>query len=345
MGRSLPGRRVLVVDGNDDFLEAGRRLLAEHDVVMVRSVDEALQRVAADPVDLIVLGPSNATASGLEAAGSIVAADPVVSMVLAADVTTNRILKVALRTGLDDVFDTPLTSLALEDALERAPTRADPDEQVGASEPDGPGHMTIDVHLESERRAVGAARSSEPHIDLVEAVDLMATPGPSTKGARGEDDPGYWAQPMLPGTGTASAGEAAPLLDAPLTLEANGSPTPAGGTELEDQPDPDVPATWDGLPIVELPPAVWPGEDGLPDDPSQPTPDGSSPAPVTNGAEILSGPIGAAIGEEDIPPRPQEPPPVPAGPPPNPHSAESDDDRKSEQESTWSFLSFLTGRS
>ena len=114
-------RLVLVIDTDAGFTDAARQLLADERVVAARSIEQAVETVAGDLVDLALLGPSFGNLSSILSAGLLREADPGVTAVLVADVVTNRVLLAALRSGLVDVIDTPLTGAKLGGILERVP--------------------------------------------------------------------------------------------------------------------------------------------------------------------------------------------------------------------------------
>ncbi|HLA67064.1 MAG TPA: AAA family ATPase [Acidimicrobiia bacterium] len=112
-------RLVVVVDADPAFVEDARLLLQGERVLAARTTDEAAEIVTGGRVDLVVLGPSFGNESAVLGAGSLRVADPGVVIVLAANIVTNRILLGAMRSGIADVIDTPLTLRKLDDVLGR----------------------------------------------------------------------------------------------------------------------------------------------------------------------------------------------------------------------------------
>src|SRR3990170_3483038 len=126
---TYPSRRlVLAVDADPAFLEDARLLLQGQRILTARSVDEAAEIVAGGRVDVVLLGPSFGNESAVIDAGALRSADPEVVVVLAANIVTNRILLGAMRSGVADVLDTPLTLRKLDEALARvaSPTTRTP---------------------------------------------------------------------------------------------------------------------------------------------------------------------------------------------------------------------------
>ena len=111
------GRLILIVDPDLDFVEGTRLLLDGERLLTARSLEEAKEIAMGGRVDAAVLGPSFGNESGVRAAGALLAVDPGIHLVLAANVVTNRVLLAALQTGFADVVDTPLTVRKLGSSL------------------------------------------------------------------------------------------------------------------------------------------------------------------------------------------------------------------------------------
>jgi CheY-like chemotaxis protein len=123
-------RLVLVVDTDPGFTEATRRLLKDERVLVATSVGEAAEVLVGEQVDLALLGPSLGTERGVTSAGLLREVDPALTAVLVTGIVTNRILLAALRSGLVDVVDTPLTEKKLKGILDRLPGERGPDDTV-----------------------------------------------------------------------------------------------------------------------------------------------------------------------------------------------------------------------
>jgi DNA-binding NtrC family response regulator len=120
-------RPVLVVDTGADLAATATRLLSADRVVAAKSIEEAADIVAGGRVDIALLGPSFAQASAVKSASLLRDADPGLTSVLVTDVVTNRILLAALRAGLNDVVDAPLTETKLDEIIERVPAERSTD--------------------------------------------------------------------------------------------------------------------------------------------------------------------------------------------------------------------------
>jgi DNA-binding NtrC family response regulator len=116
-------RLVLVADTDPSFGEDARQFIADDRVLTARSIDDAAEVVVCGRVDLVLLGPSFGNEAGVCSAALLRQADPGVAVVVAANIVTNRILLTALRSGVADVIDMPLTARKLSGILERVPAR------------------------------------------------------------------------------------------------------------------------------------------------------------------------------------------------------------------------------
>jgi len=114
---STKGRLVLIVDPDLGFADALSAMMDGHRVVASRSMPEAAEIAAGGRLDLAIIGPSLGDEAGVNAAAALRAADPGLKMVLVADVLTNRVLRAALRSGMADVIDAPVTQRKLAGAL------------------------------------------------------------------------------------------------------------------------------------------------------------------------------------------------------------------------------------
>ena len=164
-------RLVLLVETDSSFLEAARVLFAGHRTLTAGDLDEAFEIVLGGRVDLVLLGPTFASDAAIAAAAALTEADPVVSVVLAAGIVTNRLLKSALRASFSDVVDVPLTARSVEELL--ALPRTDELTEVSV----------ILEQAESEPRtdAVESVEFAEgPAIDPTELVTGETEEGPRT---------------------------------------------------------------------------------------------------------------------------------------------------------------------
>jgi pilus assembly protein CpaE len=113
---ALDGRGIVVVDDDDLFLNEAKRLF-DGRVPTDRSMADVERRVEDSEIDLVILGPSFAHEEAMSQAGDLVANDPELGVVLVAETVTAPLLKSALRNGLTDVVEAPLTVQKVEEAI------------------------------------------------------------------------------------------------------------------------------------------------------------------------------------------------------------------------------------
>ena len=106
--RQESGRSVLVVSGDQGFLDRIAGLLGDHRVLAARNVAQAERRIVEDPIDLVVFDPSFATVAGVRDGGMLLDIDPELPLALVTDTSDVSVLRAALRAGFADVIDGPL---------------------------------------------------------------------------------------------------------------------------------------------------------------------------------------------------------------------------------------------
>lgn len=116
MSDVLEDAGIVIVDDDDDFLDEAKRLF-DGRVPTLRTLADAQRSVEAGDVDLVMLGPSFAHEAGLQEVGLLLELDPDLAMVLVAGTITAPLLRTAMRAGLKDVIEAPLTVQSVTDAL------------------------------------------------------------------------------------------------------------------------------------------------------------------------------------------------------------------------------------
>ncbi len=116
MTDALDGRGIVVLDDDDLFLNEAKELF-EGRVPTDRTMSDVERRVEDSEIDLVILGPSHAHEEALTQAGELIAADPELGVVLVTETVTAPLLKAALRNGLTDVIEAPLTVEKVEEAI------------------------------------------------------------------------------------------------------------------------------------------------------------------------------------------------------------------------------------
>jgi pilus assembly protein CpaE len=111
-------RTVLVVSGDQVFLDGTARFLKDHRVLAARNVTDAQRRIVEDGVDLAIFDPSFATDAGVSDGGQLLQVDPELPLVLVADTLDMSVLRTALRIGFADVVDAPVDRVKVDGMLE-----------------------------------------------------------------------------------------------------------------------------------------------------------------------------------------------------------------------------------
>jgi len=116
MSDPLDDAGIVIVDDDDDFLDEAKRLF-DGRVPTVRSIADAQRGVEEGSVDLVMLGPSFAHEAGLKGVGVLLEIDPDLAIVMVAGTITAPLLRSAMRAGLKDVIEAPLTVQSVGDAV------------------------------------------------------------------------------------------------------------------------------------------------------------------------------------------------------------------------------------
>ena len=110
-------RSILLVSGDERFVDGTTRFLNGHKVFAVRNITDAQRRLVEERIDLAVLDPSFATEAGVMDGGQLLAQDPDLPLVLVASTLDMTVLRTALRLGYKDVVDAPLDRPKMESVL------------------------------------------------------------------------------------------------------------------------------------------------------------------------------------------------------------------------------------
>lgn len=113
---SLTEENLLVIDEDDKFIADAKRLF-DGGLPTGRSIAEAVQAINAGNLRMVILGPSYAKEAALESVRSLRHQDPsMISLIVAPEVTAN-LLRAAMRAGVSDVIEAPLTEEKIEAAI------------------------------------------------------------------------------------------------------------------------------------------------------------------------------------------------------------------------------------
>jgi pilus assembly protein CpaE len=123
----------------DEEIRRQTKAVFEGRVQLLQSIAEAEDSVVAGDADVVFIGPSLATAEGVAEAAALSELDPQVIVVLAAPAdVSGDVLRAAIRSGLSDVVEAPLTIAAVTEALSAAERTQRRREEAPAPEPRKP---------------------------------------------------------------------------------------------------------------------------------------------------------------------------------------------------------------
>ncbi|MDH3249500.1 MAG: P-loop NTPase, partial [Acidimicrobiia bacterium] len=113
---SLTEENLLVIDEDDNFIADAKRLF-DGGLPTGRSIAEGVQAINAGKLRMVILGPSYAEENALDSVRTLRHQDPsLISLIVAPEVTAN-LLRAAMRAGVSDVIEAPLTEEKIEAAI------------------------------------------------------------------------------------------------------------------------------------------------------------------------------------------------------------------------------------
>lgn len=108
---------ILFVDPDEEVRRVTKEVF-EGRVQLLESIAEAERSVVQGEVDVVFIGPSLATAEGVAEAAALSDLEPDLAVILAAPADVpGEVLRAAIRSGLDDVVEAPLTTASVTEAL------------------------------------------------------------------------------------------------------------------------------------------------------------------------------------------------------------------------------------
>jgi pilus assembly protein CpaE len=108
---------VLLVDADDGFVDDTRALLDGNKVYTARNITDAQRRLVEEGIEVAIVGPSFAHEAGVAESSLLFDVQPSLPVVLVTEAMNTDVLRAALRAGIKDVIETPLTIPKVEDAL------------------------------------------------------------------------------------------------------------------------------------------------------------------------------------------------------------------------------------
>jgi len=113
---SLTENNLLVVDENDEFIDEAKRLF-DGRLPTARTINDALAAIESGQLRMVILGPSFAREDALGGVKQLRLQDPTLISLIVAESVTANLLRAAMRAGVSDVIEAPLTEEKIEQAI------------------------------------------------------------------------------------------------------------------------------------------------------------------------------------------------------------------------------------
>ncbi|MEX0698111.1 MAG: AAA family ATPase [Acidimicrobiia bacterium] len=139
---SISENNLLVVDEDASFIDEAKRLF-DGRLPTARSINEAVAAIDGGELRMVLLGPSFANEAAIDSVRALRNEDPALILIAVAEQVTSALMRSAMRAGVQEVIESPLTEEKIEEAIQqfandfmkRRPTPATP--PVSAARQDG----------------------------------------------------------------------------------------------------------------------------------------------------------------------------------------------------------------
>ncbi len=108
---------ILLVDADDGFVDDTKGLLNEHTVYTARNMSDGQRRLVEEGIQIAILGPTFGSSESVRDVRMLFELRPSLPVVLATDELTTDVLRTAMRLGVKDVIEMPLTESKLAESL------------------------------------------------------------------------------------------------------------------------------------------------------------------------------------------------------------------------------------
>jgi pilus assembly protein CpaE len=108
---------VLLVDTEAGFVDDTKGLLSDHAVHTARNMSDAQRRLVEESIDVAVVGPGYGRTDAVREITSLFELKPTLPVIVVSDEMTTELLRTAMRLGVKDVLETPITAEKLRDSL------------------------------------------------------------------------------------------------------------------------------------------------------------------------------------------------------------------------------------
>ncbi len=115
---SITENNLLVVDEDASFIDEAKQLF-DGRLPTVRSITEAVATTESGDLRMVLIGPSIANEEGIDAVRTLRNEDPSLILIAVADQVTSGLLRAAMRAGISEVIEAPLTEEKIEEAIKQ----------------------------------------------------------------------------------------------------------------------------------------------------------------------------------------------------------------------------------
>lgn len=114
---SISENNLLVIDEEASFIDEAKRLF-DGRLPIARSITEAIAAMDNGELRMVLVGPSYTSEDSIDAVKELRNQDPTLIIVAVAEQVTSGVLKAAMRAGVQDVIEAPLTEEKIEAAIQ-----------------------------------------------------------------------------------------------------------------------------------------------------------------------------------------------------------------------------------
>ena len=114
---SISENNLLVIDEEASFIDEAKRLF-DGRLPTARSITEAIAAMDSGELRMVLVGPSFANEESIDLVRELRNQDPSLIIVAVAETVTSGVLKAAMRAGVQDVIEAPLTEEKIEAAIQ-----------------------------------------------------------------------------------------------------------------------------------------------------------------------------------------------------------------------------------
>lgn len=115
---SISENNLLVVDEDASFIDEAKRLF-DGRLPTARSINEAVTAIDGGELRMVLLGPSFANEESIDSVRALRNEDPALILIAVAEQITSALLRAAMRAGVQEVIESPLTEEKIEEAIQQ----------------------------------------------------------------------------------------------------------------------------------------------------------------------------------------------------------------------------------